>query len=849
MSVVVDPVWPWSYLADVLGRVPPSMALVALLAALAGLLLPALWLARAGRRTLYVTASVCLASLALVGRHAWPAVHASSSFGQAVGAMLALGLLLLAPALLAGVSVGAYFGAADASRRRLAAVVSLRLLAFVLALVAVARPALAWVDREQARGQLLVLVDPSRSMTIQDATGGSSRWDAVRRAVEAGGPALERLRDEMGVEVRIFAFGDDLAEWDPDKPGEPDARRTEIGRGLRSLLDRRDPRLNLRGALLLSDGGDNGSVPALGEASRYRSLGSLHTFVVGNPATTPKQNDVVITAITTAPTPFIPLKGKMTVKVLIDARGFEDTKRAIALSIELPDEAGKLRYREIAARNVSLPLSVGNEIAFTADAPAVPGEYKIKVQVKDARDEFPLNDFIETFVTVSKEGTSVLVVDRRRPGEPQAIIDALARGAGVSIDRLWVSGDKPVGGAGAFAPLDDRPFDVILLGDVSLAQLKAVDPAFLGKIERQVSRGAGLLVTGGNVNLANGDWKDSPELSRMLPVDLTAPGQVEEATGIVPEDEGLRLAPYILRLDDDPDPKKAWAKLAKLDGFTPLTLLPPARRGLDQVLATADDARKTPLMVMRTYAGPGRDKGDKAEGSRILVFGGDTTWRWVRDPKSRQTHGRFWRQMIKWVARQEDAQGSVWLRPDAMTRRVPVGSPLGFAVGVRGKGGADLRDAKFTAEVTSPDGTRASVPLERGAGETRGAFAETRRPGTYKIAVNGEGKEPSGEPVSGQASARVIVYDEDVEMARPAADPEFMRKLAAAGGGEALTIEQLPEFLNRLAERPLEPGKQRRDLRPDWRSTARSGFLMAFFAAFVAVVGLEWALRRWWGMV
>jgi hypothetical protein len=76
-----------------------------------------------------------------------------------------------------------------------------------------------------------------------------------------------------------------------------------------------------------------------------------------------------------------------------------------------------------------------------------------------------------------------------------------------------------------------------------------------------------------------------------------------------------------------------------------------------------------------------------------------------------------------------------------------------------------------------------------------------------------------------------------------------MRKLATAGGGEALTIEQLPEFLNRLAEQPLDRGKQKMDLRPDWRSTARSGFLMAFFAAFVAVVGMEWALRRWWGMV
>jgi uncharacterized membrane protein len=848
VNVILDPVWPWSYLWEVLGRVPHSILLVALLAALAGLLVPVLWLARAARRSIYVTASVCAASLALVGRHAWPIVHASS-FWPAVGGMFALALLLLAPALLAGVSVGTYIGAPDVSRRRLATVVSLRLLAFLLALIAIARPALAWIDREQARSQLLIALDRSRSMTIQDATGNSPRWTAIQRALEAGGPALERLRDELGVDVRIFSFGDELADWNPDLPGEADAKRSEIGQGLRALLERRDARLNLRGALLLSDGGDNGSVPALGEASRYRGLGSsLHTFVVGNPATTLKQNDIAITSISTSPTPFVPLKGKMTVKVTIDARGFENTKRTVALSIELPDETGKLEYREVVGQNVSLPLTVGNEVTFVADAPTIPGEYKIKVQVKEAQDDFPLNDFIETFVTVSKEGTSVLIVDRRRTPEPQSLIDALTKGSGVSIDRVWVSGDQPPAGGGKLALLDDRPFDVIILGDVSVAQLKALDPAFLVKMEKQIARGAGLLVTGGYINLSNGDWKDSA-LAQILPVDLTVAGQVEEPTRIVPTDDGKRLAAYILRIDDEPELESAWTKLAKLDGFVPLTLLPENRRGLDQVLATADDDKKTPIMVMRTYAGAKAGKDAKGEGSRILVFGGDTTWRWVRDPKSRQMHGRFWRQMLTWVARQEDAQGSVWVRPDATSRRLPVGAAIGFAVGIRGKGGADIRDGKFTAEVTSPDGAKSSVPLERSTSETRGVFAETRKPGTYKITVSGEGKDPSGEMISGQASARVIVYDEDIEMTRPAADPEFMRKLATAGGGEALTIEQLPEFLNRLAEQPLDPGKQKMDLRPDWRSTARSGFLIGFFVAFVAVVGLEWALRRWWGMV
>ena len=439
-------------------------------------------------------------------------------------------------------------------------------------------------------------------MIVKDTTGNNSRFRCGRECASGreNRPRSTGCSDELGVDVRFYWFADDFAEWDPRKPGEPDgASAPRSAGGCAPLLEHRDARLNLRGALLLSDGGDNGSVPAMGEASRYRALGSsLHTFVVGNPATTLKQNDIAITAISTSPTPFIPLKGKMTVKVLIDARGFENAKRTVALSMELPDETGKLAYRQIAGRNVALPLTTGNEVTFVADAPTVPGEYKIKVKVEEAQDDFPLNDFIETFVTVSKEGTSVLIVDRRRTPEPQSLIDALSKGSGVSIDRVWVSGDQPPAGGGKFTLLDDRPFDVIILGDVTVAQLKAIDPKFLEKMERRIARGAGLLVLGGYVNLSNGDWKDS-ELAKILPVDLTVAGQVEEPTGIVPTEEGLRLAPYILRLDDDPDPKRRGPSSpsgAKLDGFVPLTLLPVNKRGLDQVLATADDAKKTPLM-------------------------------------------------------------------------------------------------------------------------------------------------------------------------------------------------------------------------------------------------------------
>ena len=63
---------------------------------------------------------------------------------------------------------------------------------------------------------------------------------------------------------------------------------------------------------------------------------------------------------------------------------------------------------------------------------AEPGPRLVDVEfehVEPEGDHFPLNNVIETFVTVSKEGVSVLLVDRIRSGEPQSICDVLADGA------------------------------------------------------------------------------------------------------------------------------------------------------------------------------------------------------------------------------------------------------------------------------------------------------------------------------------------------------------------------------------------------------------------------------------
>jgi uncharacterized membrane protein len=748
-------------------------------------------------------------------------------------------LLLALPAALIFVTAWTYLGAARGSRRRVLVVLALRMAAFLLALLAILRPSLALSDKAQNRTQLILALDASRSMTIQDGFNDLSRWQDLLRILRDCEPVLQKLRDEAGVDVSLHRFAADVADFSSGEPGEADGPRTDAGGMLRKLYEERDGRRPLRGLLVVSDGADNGGArnPPLGEAGRWRGLPCpVHTFGVGKETTPNRQNDIALTAIAVEPAP-IRVKGKLLTRVTIDAPGFAGT--AVRLRLFLDD-------REVLARTETLRLSANNEVRLECDAPAQAGEVKVTVRVEDPMQEGkpppgdlnPANNEIATFATVSKEGLSVLLVDKWR-WERKFLGQALAGDPRVQVHELMLGGKAAIDpNAAELLQFDRHPYDVIILGDVTAEQLKAIHPNALAGIKTLVQeKKAGLLMLGGYASFGNSDWAGA-EIEELLPVSLRAGksrGQIEEPIQMVPTEAGLRLFGYIFRLTDG-DQKEVlaeWEKLAKLDG---IARLDKGATGLENVLAESREG-KYPILLSRVFGA-----------GRVLAFAGDTTHRWIRSPQSQAAHGRFWRQMVVWLAQQEDAEGSVWVKPDM--RRLRVQEDLGFAVGVRGKNGLDLKDGTFQVEIVAPGGVRQAVTTLRGTSDDRGTFTRTDEPGEYRILVRGAGADPStGEKISGEASARFLVYDDDLELLRRAADHDFLKKLATAGGGQFHLAEELPRFLQQVQNQPLALARARVDLVPDWRTTGRSTFLPIFFALFVALLSVEWSLRRRWGMV
>jgi uncharacterized membrane protein len=835
MTVQLDPLWPWSYLGPFLSSASFDVAAAVVLAGLTAFGLPILWQTRpyevTPRQLVRGGGALLAMLLGWVGIHTWSITSAPA--GRLHG--LAMTALVVLPLFLLGLTVATYLGTPGTRRRRIAAVLALRLAAFVLAGLAIARPALAFPERNPLRSLLLIVCDHSGSMTIQDEANHQARWELLLQTLRESGPELERLREDQQVDVRYYKFAGETSEFHPDNPGAADGPRTDTGAMLRNLFDRREGSQPLRYLLLLSDGADNGSnrTPALSEAARWRGLPCpIHAFACGNPTTADRQSDVAITAIATEPA-LVPIKGKLIVKLAIDAPGFENSTVRVRLFLD---------DREMLAKDETLPLTTGNAIRLECNAPAQPGEVKLRVQVDDphrkdqapAGDLFPLNNKIETFVTITKEGVSVLLVDKQRAMEPQFICDALTKDPRIRVTPVWLRGGQTLdANSGDLFRFDKQQYDVIILGDITAAQMRAVSPQSLESIERLVDRGAGLMMLGGYSTFGNSDWQGTV-IGKMLPVDMEkSRGQIDEDRKMVPTQEGLLKFGYILRLAEGKDQRKLWEDLPALEGINHLD----KPENAAQLAVLAESEKGEPILIAKNYGS-----------GRVLAFAGDTTYRWIVDPDKQRMHARFWRQMAIWLAKQENAEGAVWIKPD--TRRLPARSDLGFSVGVRSKGGIDLKDGTYRVEVVGPDGVKTPVATARTPAEDRGTFVRTDVAGEYRITVSGEAKDPStGETVRGEASARFIVYDEEMEMSRRAADHDFLRKLATAGGGDFHRVEELPAFLRRMQSEDRARNKPKMLLRPDWRTNGRSTFFPLFFALFVALLSVEWVLRRRWGMV
>ena len=247
------------------------------------------------------------------------------------GLFLALGVAILVLAL-------SWRGSSGIATRKRAALLALRALALLGMALVVAGPARVTTEDRPVREPVVVLIDASRSMRVEDV-GGESRATAVGRWLREVGPSLDELRERY--DLRFFLFDDALRPWsggggdedgaslDEDGDGRADSAAaggggpgtgdpspsdgagTDIGGalfGVREQLDGRRP----AGLLLVSDGADRSALGRAAEDDERADarigdlLGELgypvSTFIVGDEA---GAGDLAVRAVAAPPFGFV----------------------------------------------------------------------------------------------------------------------------------------------------------------------------------------------------------------------------------------------------------------------------------------------------------------------------------------------------------------------------------------------------------------------------------------------------------------------------------------------------------------------------------------------------------------
>jgi hypothetical protein len=278
----------------------------------------------------------------------------------------------------------------------------------------------------------------------------------------------------------------------------------------------------------------------------------------------------------------------------------------------------------------------------------------------------------------------------------------------------------------------------------------------------------------------------------------------------------------VMRLGSRDQNRSIWQRLPGLDGANLFRGLKPVAKPL----AVTPDGKPL-LAAVEPGAG------------RVLAFAGDSTWLWSMAGFEKE-HKQFWRQVILWLARKEDNEkAGVWIK--MAQRQYTPGRPIEFSVGAMSPQGEPIADAAFEASAVLPDGNHRPVHLTRQGNQTIGQFKQTELPGDYTLSVAAT----SAGAAIGEAHARFIVYDQDLELENSTPRPTLMANLAQttkAFGGKTLVPEDLSKLCQELRRQPRDLEVAVETKQTPWDSPY-------YFLMVVALLSAEWYLRKKWGLV
>lgn len=437
------------------------------------------------------------------------------------------------------------------------------------------------------------------------------------------------------------------------------------------------------------------------------------------------------------------------------------------------------------------------------------------------RDQLPDNNRRVLALHLLSRKRKVLILDGRPRWETRYVKNHFERDERWSVTAAFDDFTNDANGEieKAFPKTKEEmmAFDLIILGDLRADALNVAQQAMIEQFVNE--RGGGLILVDGRRNHLR-DWLRT-KAAPLMPVtwsDQAIPAALQEFD-LTTEGKGTPA----LRLGDSASTNIAlWTKLPRADWHAAAHPLQDAT-----VLAnfTAQDKSQTPALVWRRYGA-----------GSVLWLGTDEFWRW-RYEVADLHHQRFWMQIAAWIAAPpflvEDKRVS--LGTDKL--RYAEGDTAELRVRLRDTKGAVVTDSHPRAHVMR-NGLEIST-LEMEPDVTHGgvfrAVTGELPAGDYQITVS-EGNGPvDASRIDFRVESMASQEWAQLNMNRP-----LLESMAQRSGGRFLRLNdasQLPDLLQTL----------------DREETRVSETLLWsswwWFGAIIALLTIEWLLRKKWRLV
>jgi hypothetical protein len=714
------------------------------------------------------------------------------------------------------------------SRRTNAILMGVRCLVVAALALLFMNPVWTQADREMGKPPLLVVLDTSKSMAVRDVAG-ERRFDVARRSV-MDESLLRGLRQRTA--PVFYGMAETATRQDQSAllTTEPTGATTHIGESMAAALNGAGPAPS-GAVLIISDGRNNGDVDPVQIAQQARARKfPVFTVCLG---TQSQGKDIMLLnrrpQVNAAPAQEVSLmaearsvgyQGKTTMAHLL-----KDGRPVAEKSIVLND-------RRPAA--VTFPVTeakLGNYHYSIAVDP-LPGE------------EVTTNNHCSLLLQVQQAHARVLVLEGRPTWDAKFLIQALHTDPNIEVDAIFkladkkffaVKGTEQPGAAAAPTPALKAPapaaknLEPSVKVPATAAELAKYNVVIIGKgyeefFDDRTTQALKQFVAdhAGNVIFLRGRAAARGSALEALEPVRWSEQEIRDFRLQV-TDEGLQNPAFNFRAGADS--RAVVQRLPKLISATRVE----GEKALAVVLATAADvpgggSRKE--MAVLAYENYGQGK--------VVSLIGQGLWRWAFLPPDLKDYSGcyndFWTQLVRWLVNRSDflPGQDITLKTDHAT--YALGDTVNFLAYVRGAHRPEFPPVR----ITDPSGKTAETKL----GKTQGGHADfigsykPREAGEYLASVARPGGDPLLIPFS--------VYPRSEEGVITAADPDLMRQIAAAGGGEALSTDQLAELPARLRE-----AQSMQVTRHDTRSAWDKGWVLGAVLGFLTV---EWLLRRRWGL-